>query len=147
MATAAAIAVWLGAVPPAEAALSVYCTHDPDACELAAKTFTRDTGIVVSMVRKPTGEVFAQLRAERDSPKSDVWYGGTFDSFLQGVAEGLFAPYRSPRLAELIHGRSGRRAPPAIAPLPSIASSSASARIPPCSRRRSSVRRVAGPTS
>ena len=53
------------------------------------------------MVRKPTGEVFAQLRAERDNPKSDVWYGGTFDSFLQGAAEGLFAPYRSPRLAEL----------------------------------------------
>ncbi len=53
------------------------------------------------MVRKPTGEVFAQLRAERDNPKSDVWYGGTFDSFLQGAAEGLFAPYRSPRLSEL----------------------------------------------
>jgi iron(III) transport system substrate-binding protein len=97
----AATAVWIAAAPSAEAALSVYCTHDPDACELAAKTFTRDTGIVVSMVRKPTGEVFAQLRAERDNPKSDVWYGGTFDSFLQGAAEGLFAQYRSPRLGEL----------------------------------------------
>jgi iron(III) transport system substrate-binding protein len=53
------------------------------------------------MTRKPTGEVYAQLRAERDSPKADVWYGGTFDSFLQGAAEGLFAPYRSPRLADL----------------------------------------------
>ncbi len=85
----------------AEGALSVYCTHDPDACELAAQTFTRDTGIAVAMVRKPTGEVFAQLRAERDNPKSDVWYGGTFDSFLQGSAEGLFAAYRSPGLSEL----------------------------------------------
>ena len=45
--------------------------------------------------------MFAQLRAERDNPKADVWYGGTFDSFLQGAAEGLFAPYRSPRLSEL----------------------------------------------
>src|SRR5439155_1544025 len=71
------------------------------AWELAAQTFTRDTGIAVAMVRKPTGEVFAQLRAERDNPKADVWYGGTFDSFLQGAAEGLFAPYRSPRLPEL----------------------------------------------
>ena len=97
----AATAVAIAAAPPAEGALSVYCTHDPDACELAAQTFTRDTGIAVAMVRKPTGEVFAQLRAERDNPKSDVWYGGTFDSFLQGAAEGLFAPYRSPRLAEL----------------------------------------------
>ena len=81
--------------------LVVYCTHDPDACELAAQTFTRDTGIVVAMTRKPTGETYAQLRAERDNPKADVWYGGTFDSFLQGAAEGLFAPYRSPRLPEL----------------------------------------------
>ncbi len=96
----AAVALVLAA-SPAAGALSVYCTHDPDACELAAQTFTRDTGIAVAMVRKPTGEVFAQLRAERDNPKSDVWYGGTFDSFLQGAAEGLFAAYRSPRLSEL----------------------------------------------
>ena len=97
----AATAFALGVAPAAAGPLSVYCTHDPDACELAAQTFTRDTGIAVAMVRKPTGEVFAQLRAERDNPKSDVWYGGTFDSFLQGAAEGLFAPYRSPRLSEL----------------------------------------------
>lgn len=96
----AATAVLIAAAP-ADGALSVYCTHDPDACDLAAQTFTRETGIAVAMVRKPTGEVFAQLRAERDNPKSDVWYGGTFDSFLQGAAEGLFAPYRSPRLGEL----------------------------------------------
>ena len=83
------------------APLVVYCTHDPDACELAAQTFKRETGIAVAMTRKPTGEVYAQLRAERDNPKADVWYGGTFDSFLQGAAEGLFAPYRSPKLAEL----------------------------------------------
>ena len=101
MAWFAAAALLLAATPAAGGTLSVYCTHDPDACELAAQTFTRDTGIPVAMVRKPTGEVFAQLRAERDNPKSDVWYGGTFDSFLQGAAEGLFVAYRSPRLAEL----------------------------------------------
>src|SRR4030095_536314 len=83
------------------APLVVYCTHDPDACELAAQSFTRETGIVVAMTRKPTGEVYAQLRAERDNPKADVWYGGTFDSFQQGAAEGLFTPYRSPKLADL----------------------------------------------
>jgi len=82
-------------------ALVLYCTHDPDACELAAQTFTRDTGIAATISRKPTGEFYAQIRAERANPKGDVWYGGTFDSFLQGAAEGLFAPYRSPRVAEL----------------------------------------------
>jgi iron(III) transport system substrate-binding protein len=99
----ALVALMLLAVPfPAIAApLVVYCTHDPDACELAAQSFTRETGVAVAMTRKATGEVYAQLRAERDNPKADLWYGGTFDSFLQGVAEGLFAPYRSPKLAEL----------------------------------------------
>jgi iron(III) transport system substrate-binding protein len=82
-------------------ALALYCSHDPDACELAAQTFTRDTGIAATVTRKPTGETYAQLRAERENPKADVWYGGTFDSFLQGAAEGLFAPYRSPRVADL----------------------------------------------
>lgn len=102
IATAFALAAALVAAHPALAGpLVVYCTHDPDACELAAQTFTRDTGIAVAMTRKPTGEVYAQLRAERENPKADVWYGGTFDSFLQGAAEGLFAAYRSPRLAEL----------------------------------------------
>jgi iron(III) transport system substrate-binding protein len=88
-------------LPACAGPLVVYCTHDPDACELAAQTFTRETGIVVAMTRKATGEVYAQLRAERDNPKADLWYGGTFDAFLQGVAEGLFAPYRSPKLADL----------------------------------------------
>ena len=83
------------------APLAIYCTHDPDACELAAQTFTRETGIAVAMTRKATGEVFAQLLAERDNPKSDLWYGGTFDAFLQGSAEGLFARYHSPNLGQL----------------------------------------------
>jgi iron(III) transport system substrate-binding protein len=81
--------------------LVIYCSHDPDACEFAAQTFTRDTGIQVAISRKATGETFAQLRAERENPKADVWYGGTFEPFLQGAAEGLFAEYRSPGLAGL----------------------------------------------
>lgn len=100
-ALAASLASATVAAAPLSVPLSVYCTHDPDACELAAQTFTRDTGIAVALVRKPTGEVFAQLRAERDNPKADLWYGGTFDSFLQGAAEGLFEAYQSPRLSEL----------------------------------------------
>ncbi len=90
-----------GAEAVAARSLVVYCSHDPDACELAAQTFTRETGIAVAITRKPTGEFYAQLRAERENPKADVWYGGTFDPFLQGAAEGLFAEHRSPGLAEL----------------------------------------------
>jgi iron(III) transport system substrate-binding protein len=81
--------------------LVIYCSHDADACELAAKTFQSDTGIETSISRKATGEFYAQIRAERANPKADIWYGGTIDPFLQAAAEGLFATYRSPQLAEL----------------------------------------------
>ena len=90
-----------GAVDASARSLVVYCSHDPDACELAARTFQRDTGIETAIIRKPTGEFYAQIRAERANPKADVWYGGTIDPFLQAAAEGLFVAYRSPRVAEL----------------------------------------------
>ena len=102
-ARAAALGLLLGWGAEAAAARSlvVYCSHDPDACELAAQTFTRETGIAAAITRKPTGEFYAQIRAERENPKADVWYGGTLDPFLQGAAEGLFAEHRSPVLGEL----------------------------------------------
>jgi iron(III) transport system substrate-binding protein len=96
LAGAAALALSLPA-----AALVVYCSHDPDACELTAQSFTRETGIAAAIARKPTGEFYAQLRAERDNPKADVWYGGTIEPFLQGASEGLFAVHRSAHLGDL----------------------------------------------
>src|SRR4030095_16335060 len=46
-------------------------------------------------------EYYAQIRAERDNPKGDVWYGGTIDPLLQAAAGGLLVEYRAPRVAEL----------------------------------------------
>jgi len=94
--------------PVAAKPLVIYCSHDTDACELAVQTFSRETGIAASVSRKPTGEYYAQIRAERDNPKGDVWYGGTLDPFLQAAAEGLFAEYRSPALGELYPWASGQ---------------------------------------
>ncbi|MEO8508809.1 MAG: ABC transporter substrate-binding protein [Betaproteobacteria bacterium] len=92
----------LGApIAAAQRSLVVYCSHDADACELAARTFQRESGIATTITRKPTGEYYAQIRAERENPRADVWYGGTIDPFLQAAAEGLFTAYRSPRLPEL----------------------------------------------
>ncbi|MCC6380637.1 MAG: ABC transporter substrate-binding protein [Burkholderiales bacterium] len=100
---AAFLAAGALAAPPAAAqrSLAVYCSHDADACELAAKTYSRETGVDVAITRKPTGEAYAQVRAERDNPRADVWYGGTIDPLLQAATEGLLEVYRSPRLADL----------------------------------------------
>ena len=53
------------------------------------------------MVRKSTGETYAQIRAEASNPRGDVWWGGPGDPHLQAAEEGLLDEYKSPRLAEL----------------------------------------------
>ena len=100
-ATLAFLACACSTIWAAERPLVVYCSHDIDACELAAQAFRQDTGIGITVSRKPTGEYLAQIRAERDNPKGDIWYGGTIDPFLQGAADGLFDAYTSPREGEL----------------------------------------------
>lgn len=39
--------------------------------------FEKTTGIKVSMTRKSSGEIYAQIKAEAANPKGDVWWGGT----------------------------------------------------------------------
>ena len=40
-------------------------------------------------VHKATGEALAQLRAEAANPKTDLWWGGTGDPYLQAAEVGL----------------------------------------------------------
>jgi iron(III) transport system substrate-binding protein len=81
-----ASAVLLSVALPAMAGpLVIYCTHDPDACELAAQTFTRDTGIVVAMTRKPTGEVYAPLLAKRNLAAPRCWSDLTKTEYRQEI--------------------------------------------------------------
>ena len=82
---------------PAMAAekLTYYCSAQEDWCQLMATGFEEATGITVNMTRKSSGETFAQLKAEADNPKGDVWWGGTGDPHLQAAEEGLTEPYMS----------------------------------------------------
>jgi len=97
----AIVAGLLAVTAHAQRSLVLYCSHDADACELAAQTFQRETGIATTVTRKATGEYYAQIRAERENPKGDVWYGGTIDPLIQAATEGLLAQYRSPNVGEL----------------------------------------------
>ena len=49
----------------------------------------KSTGIKVSMTRKSSGEIYAQIKAEAANPKGDVWWGGTGNPHLQAAEEGL----------------------------------------------------------
>jgi iron(III) transport system substrate-binding protein len=85
----------------AQAPLTVYCSIIDEQCRAGVAAFERATGIKVTMVRKGTGETYAQIRAEAASPRGDVWWGGPGDPHLQAADEGLLEQYKSPKLAEL----------------------------------------------
>ena len=85
----------------AQAQITVYCSIIDEQCRAGVAAFERSTGTKVSMVRKGTGETYAQIRAEASSPRGDVWWGGPGDPHMQAAEEGLLEEYRSPRLAEL----------------------------------------------
>jgi len=101
---------WLVSAGPAAAQQQVnaICSTDQSWCELAAKDFQAQTGIKVLQVRKATGEAFAQIRAEAANPKTDLWWGGTGDPFLQAAELGLLDPYRPDYLGDL-HGWAVRQ--------------------------------------
>lgn len=100
LATAAAIAV-LNSPARADGNLTLYCSPQIEWCEAMITAFQKETGITVAMTRKSSGETYAQVKAEADNPKGDVWWGGTGDPHLQAAEEGLTEEYKSPMLAEL----------------------------------------------
>lgn len=81
--------------------LVLYCVVPNEWCELVARRFQKDTGYRVAMTHHSSGETLALVRAERRSPKGDVWFGGPADGHLQAAVEKLIEPYRPRRLDEL----------------------------------------------
>jgi iron(III) transport system substrate-binding protein len=99
-----ALAAFAAVTGPAQAqqgTVNAICSTDLSWCELAAREFTRATGIKVLQSHKGTGEAAAQLRAEASNPKTDIWWGGTGDPFLQAADVGLLEPYRPAYINDL----------------------------------------------
>lgn len=92
-------AVLAGAAHAAQ--VNIVCSMNPEWCRNAAVIYERLTNVKVSVVNKPTGESFAQLVAEKERPKVDVWFGGTSDPHFQAAELGLVDEYRSPLLSQL----------------------------------------------
>ncbi len=81
--------------------VNVVCSMNPQWCRNAAVIYERLHSVKVNVINKPTGESFAQLVAEKERPKVDVWFGGTADPHLQAAEMGLLAEYVSPQLGQL----------------------------------------------
>jgi iron(III) transport system substrate-binding protein len=105
LATAAAaslLAAGVSASPAqAQGTLVMYCGVQEEWCRAMTTAFERDTGIKVSMTRKSSGEIYAQVKAEAANPRADIWWGGTGDPHMQAAEEDLTAEYKSPQMSEL----------------------------------------------
>jgi iron(III) transport system substrate-binding protein len=85
----------------AAGSLVIYCGMQEEWCRAASTAFQQKTGIAVSMTRQSAGEIYARLKAEKDNPRGDIWYGGTGDPHLLAANDGLTEPYQSPQLGTL----------------------------------------------
>ncbi len=96
-----AMATGFGGIANAQGKLNFYCTAQEEWCKIMADEFGKRTGVDVAFTRSGTGETYARLKAEKENPKGDIWWGGTGDPHLQAAEEKLTAKYESPLLKAL----------------------------------------------
>jgi iron(III) transport system substrate-binding protein len=87
----------------AQGTLNMLCAPAAAWCEAIVAEFQRDTGIKINVARKSAGEILAQVRAEAQNPKTDIWFGSSTDTHFVAAEAGLLQPYTSPNMAQL-HG-------------------------------------------
>jgi iron(III) transport system substrate-binding protein len=73
--------------------LNLYGSAEPRVIEFLATQFEKQTGTKANWIRMSSGETLARIRAEKNNPQADVWWGGTLDPHSAGALEGLTEPY------------------------------------------------------
>ena len=96
-ATFIAALAFLGTAAQAQS-VNVICSVQADWCNLVSTVYAKTTGVKVNMSLKGSGEALAQLIAEKDNPKTDIYFGGTGDPHLQAGEQGLTIEYKSSSL-------------------------------------------------
>ena len=97
----AAALVAMSAAASAQGTVNIICSVQAEWCNMISTVYARTTGTKVNMSLKGSGEALAQLIAEKDNPKTDIWFGGTGDPHLQAAEQGLTLEYKSPTLPQL----------------------------------------------
>lgn len=90
--------------PQAQAAgkLTVYCSVQNITCEKVTQHFAQKYDVETQFIRNSTGTVLGKIKAEKDNPQADVWYGGTLEPHFQAADQGLLDSYRSPLQGEIM---------------------------------------------
>jgi len=94
-------ALVLAGTAAAQGQVNVICSVQAEWCNMMATVYARTTGARVNITMKGSGEALAQLIAERENPKTDIWFGGTGDPHLQAAEQGQTLEYKSPSLPQL----------------------------------------------
>ncbi|HEX8339451.1 MAG TPA: extracellular solute-binding protein [Tepidisphaeraceae bacterium] len=89
-----------GNEPGTQATIVLYTSVDEPVARPIVDAFAKETGIAVTLVTdteatKSVG-LAQRLRAEKNQPRCDVWWGNEPFHTAQLSDEGLFAPYASP---------------------------------------------------
>jgi iron(III) transport system substrate-binding protein len=85
----------------AQGQVNVICSVQAEWCNMLSTVYARTTGTRVNVTMKGSGEALAQLIAEKENPKTDIWFGGTGDPHLQAAEQGLTLEYKSAALPQL----------------------------------------------
>lgn len=86
----------------AEGRLNIYCTVQNEVCEDVAQRFAKKYDVETSFIHASTGTILGKLKAEKDNPQADVWYGGTIEPHFQAADLGLLEPFRPANQANIL---------------------------------------------
>lgn len=89
-------------VAHAEGKLTVYCGVQNKVCEDLTKRFSQKYNVETQFIHGGTGTILGKLKAEKDNPQADIWYGGTIEPHFQAGQLGLLEAYRSPLQSEIL---------------------------------------------
>ncbi len=89
--------------------VNVICSVQAEWCNMIGTVYAKTTGTKINIAMKGSGEALAQIMAEKENPKTDIWFGGTGDPHLQAAEQNLTLEYKSPTLAQL-HGWAQQQA-------------------------------------
>jgi iron(III) transport system substrate-binding protein len=101
LAVGAALALLAVGAPVGAQEVTVLCNFEVDWCEALKTTYEKTTGQKAVFIRRTDGESLAQIRAERNNPRADVYHAAESASAKQLASEGLLEAYKSPHVAEL----------------------------------------------
>ena len=105
----ATVVAFFSIAAQAQGQVNIICSVQAEWCNMIGTVYTRTTGTKVNISMKGSGEALAQLIAEKDNPKTDVWFGGTGDPHLQAAELDLSVVNKSPALSQL-HGWAQQQA-------------------------------------